>query len=98
MNETTDTLRHFLTYSGVKLPLKLVSPLAEAEIENRNTFFRGWFDSVERLTALEKVVYGEVELRHRYDYRDTGTLRQAEITDADGEVTVLDFDEQGIAK
>jgi hypothetical protein len=87
--------RHFLTYSGVKLPFKLLTPLEPEQIENRNTFFRGYFDAEERLIGLQKIVYGEVELEHRYAYDGHGTLRRAEITDVDGEVTVLDFDETG---
>jgi hypothetical protein len=39
------------------------------------------------------MVYGEVEMEHRYQYDETGVLRRAEISDIDGEVTVLTFDE-----
>lgn len=85
--------RYFVTYSGVKLPLKLVSPLAETELQNRNTFFLGYFDAQDRLLLCQKRVYGEVELQHRYSYDDSGQLRQAAITDADGELTLLDFGE-----
>lgn len=87
------TCRHFVSYSGVKLPLKLVNPLDEAGMGNRNTFFRGYFDSQERLLVCQKLVYGEVELQHCYRYYPSGNLQQAEITDADGEITVLDFDD-----
>lgn len=87
--------RHFITYSGVKLPLKLVTPLTESELQNRNTFFRGYFDSTDKLLLCEKLVYGEVELEHRYRYFENGVLQEAEITDADGEVTVMTFDETG---
>ena len=83
--------RYFITYSGVKLPLKLVNPLSEADRQNRNTFFRAYFDADERLQLCQKLVYGEIELEHRYHYYPSGALQQAEITDADGELTVLDF-------
>lgn len=89
------TCRYFISYSGVKLPLKLVTPLSDAELQNRNTFFLGYFDSQERLLLCRKMVYGEIELEHRYRYYDSGILSEAEITDADGEVTVLQFDETG---
>ena len=88
--------RYFLTYSGVHLPLKLLNELEIAQIENRNTYFRGYFDSEERLTGVQKVVYGSVEMQHCYTYHDHGALKEAEITDADGEVTVLQFDEAGV--
>jgi hypothetical protein len=84
--------RFFITYSGIKLPLKLVTPLTETELQNRNTFFQGYFDAQERLLLCQKLVYGEIELEHCYSYYDNGALREAKITDADGEQTVLRFD------
>ena len=95
MNIENCERRFFISYSGVKLPLKLVTPLTEAELQNRNTFFQGFFDNQERLLVCQKLVYGEIELEHRYSYYDNGVLRTAEITDADGELTVLQFAEAG---
>lgn len=95
MSTDTDGIRHFVTYSGVKLPFKLVNELGEHELDNRNTFFRGYFDAAGRLTGFDKLVYGDIELSHRYTYHDSGALQRAEITDADEELTVLDFDEAG---
>lgn len=90
--------RYFISYSGVKLPLKLVNELAdESHLENRNTYFRGCYDTEQRLMLLEKLVYGDVELRHVYTYHPSGILAEAEITDADGEIDVLRFDETGAA-
>lgn len=86
--------RHYVTYSGVRLPLKLVNPLEQADIANRNTYFRAWFDERGRMVLCQKVVYGEVELQHRYEYHDNDSLRLAEITEAD-EARVMRFDEQG---
>lgn len=97
-NESLGVCRFFVSYTGIKLPLKLVNPLDEANLQNRNTFFRGYFDSQERLLACEKVVYGEIELRHRYEYYDSGVLKQVEVTDADQEVTVMRFDETGAGR
>lgn len=93
MNISDSDYRYFISYSGVKLPLKLVNPLTAEELQNRNTFFRAYFDAQEKLILCQKMVYGEIELEHRYHYHDNGTLSQAEITDADGELTVLDFAE-----
>jgi len=89
--------RFFVTYTGIKLPLKLVNPLEDAELTNRNTFFRADFDDEDRLLGFEKIVYGEVEMAHRYEYHASGVLKRAEITDAEEEVTVLAFDETGAA-
>lgn len=87
--------RYFISYSGVKLPLKLVNEIEESGLGNRNTFFKGYYDAQDRLVRCEKLVYGETELLHNYEYDDNNVLRQAEITDADGELTLLTFDEQG---
>jgi len=83
--------RYFLSYTGVTLPFRLITPLAEAEVANRNTYFVGYYDGGDRLTGFDKLVYGEVELAHRYDYADDGALRRVEITDIDGEVEVVEF-------
>jgi hypothetical protein len=89
--------RYFTSYSGVKLPLKMVNQLTEAVPENRNTYFRAYFDAEGRLIQCQKLVYGEIELQHRYTYYANHMLSQAEITDVDGEVTVLNFTEPGEA-
>ena len=88
--------RYFLTYSGVKLPLKLCQPLEDGSVENRNTWFQACFDAQERITILQKLVYGEVEMEHRYCYHDNGLLAQAEIVDAEGDVRVMNFDRDGV--
>lgn len=93
----SDTLpgqcRFFLTYSGINLPLNLVEPLDS--IDHRNTYYRGYFDDQGRLTGCQKVVYNEVENQHLYEYHLNGKLKTAEITDADDEITVLNFDQEG---
>lgn len=89
------TSRYFVTYTGVKLPFKLVNELVDSEVKNRNTFFRGDFDEQGRITGFDKVAYGDVELAHRYRYHDNGHLSSAEITDIDGDVTILTFDVEG---
>ncbi len=94
-NNMPGQCRHYLTYNGVKLPLNLLTPLEPTQIANRNTYFRGYFDGQDRLIGLQKIVYAEMEFEHRYHYNDDGMLWRAEITDAEGEVTVLHFDETG---
>jgi YD repeat-containing protein len=87
--------RHFLSYSGVKLPLNLMTPLEPEQIANRNTYFRGYFDERGRLIGIQKIVYAETEFEHRYEYDDSGVLLRAEITDVEGEVTVMHFGQGG---
>jgi hypothetical protein len=87
--------RYFLTYSGVSLPLKLVSPLAATDLQNRNTYFRARFDAADRMLLCEKLVYGEVELRHAYEYRAEGGLARALIAMGEDDETEVLFDENG---
>lgn len=86
------TTRYFVTYSGVKLPFKLTGELQEHEIKNRNTYFKGYFDAEGRLTGFDKLAYGDIELQHRYAYHQNGKLSSAEITDIDGETTMMVFE------
>ncbi len=79
--------RYFLSYSGVKLPLNLVSPIDESQLENRNTYFRAVFDDAGKLLSCEKIVYGEVELSHTYEYGADGVLSRAIIAMGDDEAT-----------
>ena len=93
--ENRGNTRFFVTYTGVKLPFKLVNELQPSEVENRNTYFQGYFDAHDRLTGFDKLAYGEIELAHRYTYQNNGKLSTAEITDIDGETTMLFFDTEG---
>lgn len=88
--------RHFVAYSGVKLPLKLVNELEQDDMGHRNTYFRGYYDDQGRLLVCQKVVYGEIEFEHKYEYNDDGILQRAVITEADEEPKVLQFDTRGM--
>src|SRR6266568_6002197 len=79
LDQDSEECRFFGSYSGVKLPFNLVNGIAAEALSNRNTFIRAYFDKAERLTGFDKVVYGEVELSHRYEYHGNGVLRRAEI-------------------
>ncbi len=94
--EAPECCRFFVSYSGVKLPFNLVNTIAEDALSNRNTFIRAYFNKAGALTSFEKVVYGEVELAHRYEYYDNGTLKSAEITMLEEEPVVMSFDETGV--
>lgn len=86
---------YFLSYSGVRLPLKLVGELEFAEVENRNTFFGACYNEQGQALIIRKVVYGEIEMEHRYSYHENGALKSAHITNIDNEEQLLQFDEQG---
>ncbi len=83
--------KYYLSYTGAQLPLKMVNALEEAEIQNRNTYFGVCVDEKDQTTLIHKVVYGEIELEHRYGYDDSGKLAWAEILDDEGEIQTLHF-------
>lgn len=87
--------RYFLSYSGVKLPFNLVSPIPQEGLGHRNTFIRAFYDAAGRLAGFEKVVYGEVELTHSYFYHASGALRSAVVAMLEEEPSELLFDEAG---
>lgn len=93
MKNNTDNLhcRNFVSYSGVKLPLKLISPIDGGTVEGRITYFRGFYNNDEHLLKIEKVVYGEVEFTHYYEYHSDGRLKSAELIEADCEPRVMTF-------
>jgi hypothetical protein len=93
-HEQQTLCRYFVSYSGVKLPLKLVNEINEEGLNNRNTYYRAFFDAQEKMLCCQKVVYGEVELQHDYQYDEHGVLRHAKIAE-DDEVRDLYFDELG---
>lgn len=94
--EAPVTVRHFVTYSGVKLPLNLTSPIAAEDLRNRITFYRAQYDGAERMTCCEKIVYGEIESAHHYRYHPDGTLQEARIVAvADEETTLMTFGADG---
>jgi hypothetical protein len=96
VEEAQQECRFFVTYSGVKLPFNLVNAIDPDSLSNRNTFIRAYFDPAGALTGFDKIVYGEVELAHRYEYHGNGALRRAEITMLDEDTLVVHFDEAGL--
>jgi hypothetical protein len=93
-SESATNVRYYVSYSGAKLPLKLVNEITEASLNNRNTYYRGYFDADDRMLLCQKVVYGEVESEHQYQYDDSGVLAHAQITE-DDEVRDIYFNAQG---
>jgi Family of unknown function (DUF6156) len=95
MNNPQPTLvRYFVSYSGVKLPLKLVNEISSEGLHNRNTYYRGYFNEQDKMLYCQKIVYGEIESEHVYTYYENGVLQQAKISE-DDEVRHLYFDELG---
>ncbi len=88
--------RFFVSYSGVTLPPNLVGAISPEALSHRNTFIRAYFDCEGGLKGFDKVVYGEVELAHRYEYHGNGALKRAWISTPDEEPVSLIFGEDGV--
>jgi hypothetical protein len=80
---------YFYPVAGSNCRLILFFPLDARELENRNTFFRAVFGDADRLVSCEKIVYGEVQLTHRYDSRGNDTLSHARTAMGDDEETEI---------
>ncbi len=80
---TSPTVRYFLSYSSIKLPLNLVNEINEADLNHRNFYYRGVFDDQGRLSHCQKIVYNEVESEHYYRYHDSGRLVWAQVIEDD---------------
>lgn len=91
-NRQSLVCRHYASYSGVSLPLKLITPLDDDSLDRRITYFRGYYNDREQLVALEKVVYGEVEFEHRYQYYPDSRIKSAELIEVDEDPRVVQFD------
>lgn len=91
LNDLALERRYFATYSGIRLPIRFSQPLDDSAIVNRNTYFIVFYNSTAQMIGFQKMVYGEMELQHYYNYDETGKLIRAEITNTDQEVTVLEF-------
>jgi hypothetical protein len=80
---------------AVQLPFRLVEEMDDAQLGHRNTFIRAWFDRWSALIGFDKLVYGEVELAHRYAYHGNGALARAEVIMLDEDPVIACFDETG---
>ena len=83
-------VRYFISYRSAKLPLQLVNELNETELQHRNFYYRGIYNSVGLLTRCQKIVYGEIESEHLYRYNEAGRLVWAQIIE-DGEAQEISF-------
>lgn len=87
--------RYFLTYRGTRLPLQLTEELPAGALRHRNTYFRARYDALERLILCEKLVYGDVEMSHGYQYDSAGRLCRAVIRVGDEDPQTLHLDPPG---
>ena len=95
--ESAVNCRYFISYTGVQLPLQLVNELESDSLQNRISYFKAYYDSLDRVNKIEKIVYGEIEFTHQYQYNQDSKLAQAVVCDSDELPRTLVFDSQGLA-
>ena len=95
--ETELNCRYFISYTGVKLPLQLVNELDAGGLDNRITYFKAYYDDHDRLKIIEKIVYGEIEFIHHYEYGQDDALHKAILLEGDELPRTMVFDSQGQA-
>lgn len=94
MTEPDLQARYFTSYTGVSLPLKLTNELEADSMDNRITYFVGYFDAEQRLRMIEKIVYGEIEFSHEYEY-EQDKISRATVIEEGEDPRILVFDDQG---
>lgn len=80
--------RYYLSCRGVDPPSIMVGPIGDDA-------FRAYFDRAGVLRGFDKIVYGEVELSHRYHDHADGRIRRADIAVPDEDPGTVEFDEGG---
>jgi len=87
--------RYFVSYTGLKLPFKFVNEISDQDLGLRNTYFKAFFED-DVLLSFQKIVYGEVEYEHQYDYYNDGTIKQAKIAEFDSDdIRIIAYNDQG---
>lgn len=97
MNKQELHCRYFTTYSGIELPLKLLNELDDESLNKRITYFSGYFDDTGNLKILEKIVYGEVEFSHHYEYDNNNVIKKAILVEDEELPRTMVFDTHGQA-
>lgn len=97
MSESELQCRCYTSYTGIKLPLKLVNELNDDDMDKRITYFKGYFDAQDQLKIIEKVVYDEIEFSHHYEYNDDGVISKVIMVEDDALPRTLVFDGDGHA-
>lgn len=89
------TTRYYISYTGVTLPLKLTNELDPDAMDNRITYFTGYYDENDLLLKIEKIVYSEVEFSHVYEYDENKMIIKAILIEEDEDPRTLIFDANG---
>ena len=92
-----DPIEYFGSWGGYGLPLRLVDRITQEEAEARNArgsaYLIGYFDAEGRLVRDVKIYRDKVFFEHHYTYYPSGRLKGMQVTNAQGELLVREYDE-----
>jgi hypothetical protein len=98
-NRKHDPVEYYRGWGGYGHPIVLQNRItkeeADAAAASGYAYVIGYFDAGGKLTRVVKMLRGAVFFDFAYAYHPNGKLMSAKVTNADGVVTVRDYDESG---
>jgi hypothetical protein len=98
-NRNHDPIEYYLGWGRYSHPISLekrvTKEAAQAAAARGSAYLIAYFDADGQLTHVVKMLRGSVFFDFVYSYHRNGKLKTAKVTNADGVVTVWDYDESG---
>ena len=69
-------VRYFRAFDTIEMPMRPYREISRTEAEASEAYFRARYDEVNHLSEVEKIRHGEVDLRYRFRYYDSGVVRE----------------------
>src|SRR3990167_2528553 len=69
-------VRYFRAFDTIEMPMRPYREISAKEAQASEAYFEAEYDELNRLSEVEKVRHGEVDLRYRFRYYDSGVLRE----------------------
>jgi hypothetical protein len=94
-----DPVEYYRGWTGYSHPIALQNKItkdeADAAAAKGNAYLIGCFDADNRLTRVIKMLKGSVFFDFEYTYHANGRRKSAKVTNANGVVTMREYDEAG---
>ena len=98
-NRKHDPIEYYRGWGGYRHPIglqgKITREEADAVAAQGSAYLIGYFDADGRLTRVVKMLRGSVFFEFVYAYHPNGKRKSATVTNANGIVTVREYDESG---
>jgi len=94
-----DPIEYYRGWGGYSHPIvlqhKITKEEADALAAKGNVYLIGYYDPDGRLARAIKILRGSVFFDFEYTYHPNGKRKRAKITNADGVVTLREYDQSG---